>query len=93
MAGKRFFLIGFSILCFLCFQTLAFGQESLGLSDLQHSLKMRGARWAAGETSMTRLSPADQQKRLGLVPSFNTGREPNRAMEALDAPLLDLLLL
>ena len=90
MIRKRFFLIGFSILCFFCFQALAFGQESLGLSDLQHSLKMRGARWVAGENSMTRLSPAEQQKRLGLIPSFNTGREPNRAMEALDAPLLDL---
>ncbi len=91
MIRKRFYLIGFSILCFFCFQALAFGQESLGLSDLQHSLKMRGARWAAGETSMTRLSPAEQQKRLGLIPSLNTGRETNRSLEALEeAPLFAL---
>jgi hypothetical protein len=57
MDKKKFFLIGLAIISFFWFQTLAFGQESLGLSDLQHALKIRGARWEAGENSMTRLSP------------------------------------
>ena len=91
MIKKKFFLFGLAIISFFWFQSLASAQESLGLSDLQHSLKMRGARWAAGENSMTRLSPAEQQKRLGLIPSFKTGGEPNLSLEALEqAPLLDL---
>ena len=82
MPRKKFFLIGFSILCFLCFQTLAFGQEFQGLNDLQHTLKMKGARWEAGETSMTRLSPEERQKRLGLIPPVDTGNEPLLSLEA-----------
>ena len=89
MARKRFLLIGFSILCFLCFQTLAFGQESLGLSDLQYALKIRGARWEAGENSMTRLSPEERQKRLGLVRPVHTGTEPMLSSET-QAPVVEL---
>ena len=82
MVGKKLLLIGLSIICFLWLQTLAFAQESLGLSDIQHSLKMKRARWEAGETSMTRLSPEERQKRLGLFLPVHTGKEPLLSLEA-----------
>ncbi len=91
MVGKKLLMIGLAIICLLWLQTLSFGQESLGLSDLQHTLRTHGARWAAGENSMTRLAPAERQKRLGLIPSFNTGGGPNRSLEAMEAaPILAL---
>ncbi len=67
---------------------LAFGQGFQGLSDLKHALRLEGARWEAGETSMTRLSPEERQKRLGLVPPVHTGHEPLLSLEA--APLFTL---
>jgi C1A family cysteine protease len=89
MDKKKSFLIGLAIISFFWFQPLAFGQESQGLRDLQHALKMRGARWEAGENSMTRLSPEERQKRLGLVRPVHTGTEPMLSLEA-QAPLLEL---
>ena len=89
MDKKKIFLIGLAIISFFCFQPLAFGQESQGLSDLQYALKMRGARWEAGENSMTRLSPEERQKRLGLVRPVHTGTEPMLSLEA-QAPLFEL---
>ena len=88
MGGKKVFLIGFSILFFFCFKTLAFGQEFEGLNDLQNILKMKGARWVAGETSMNRLSPEERQKRLGLVLPVDTSDEPLLSLE--EAPLFTL---
>jgi hypothetical protein len=89
MDKNKFFLIGLAIIGFFWFQSLAFGQESLGLSDLQHTLKMRGARWQAGENFMTRLSPEERLKRLGLVRPVHTGREPMLSLEA-QAPIVQL---
>ncbi len=88
MARKSLFRIGFSIFCFLCLPTLAFGQGFQGISDLKHALRLEGARWEAGETSMTRLSPEERQSRLGLVPPVHTGKEPLLSLEA--APLFTL---
>ena len=88
MARKSLFRIGFSIFCFLCLPTLAFGQGFQGLSDLKHALRLEGARWEAGETSMTRLSPEERQSRLGLIPPVHTGNEPLLSLEA--APLFTL---
>ena len=89
MGKKKFFLIGLAIVSFCWFQSLAFGQESLGLSDLQYTLKIRGARWEAGENSMTRLSPEERQKRVGLVRPVHTGTEPMLSSET-QAPVVEL---
>lgn len=82
MGRKKFFLIGLAIISCLWFQSLAFGQESLGLSDLQHTLKIRGAKWHAGENFMTRLSHEERLNRLGLVRPVHTGRERMLSLEA-----------
>ncbi len=91
MDRKKYFLIGLAIIIFFSFQSLAFAQKPLAVKELQETLRMKGAKWTAGETSMTRLSPAERQKRLGLIPPLKTGPERNLSMEALEqAPLLDL---
>jgi hypothetical protein len=41
------------------------------LSDeekLNEEIRKKGAKWVAGETSMSRLSPEERAKRLGLNP-------------------------
>lgn len=58
--------------CLLCMvQSPTWGQN-LTLTELRQELQARGARWQAGETSMTRLSGEEQKRRLGLIrfPSF-----------------------
>jgi hypothetical protein len=54
-------LILFSAVCFLT--GLARADE---LGDFQRSIKERGAKWVAGNTSMMQLHPAERKKRLGL---------------------------
>jgi C1A family cysteine protease len=88
MVGKKLLIIGLAVICFFWLQTPAFCQESLGLSDLQHSLKVKRARWAAGENSMTRLSHEERQKRLGLFQPVHTGKKALLSLE--EAPLLTL---
>ena len=78
-------LIGLAIICFFGMQSLAFAQ---GLHEIHAEIQKKGARWQVGDTSMSRLSFAEQQKRLGLVRPVLTGREPRLSLEA--APVPDL---
>ena len=73
MPKKKTVLTGLAIFCFFFLHSLGFAED---LTRLNEQIQMNGARWVSGETSMTRLSPAERQLRLGLVrPSF-TGTEP-----------------
>jgi hypothetical protein len=38
-----------------------------GLGEIQDAIAQKGARWQAGETSMSVLPPAQQNLRLGLI--------------------------
>jgi hypothetical protein len=85
MTKKIFLLVSLAIICFLGMQPIAFAQ---GLHEIHAEIQKQGARWQVGDTSMSRLSFADQQKRLGLVRPVLTGREPRLSLEA--APLVEL---
>ena len=37
--------------------------------EINASIKEKKAQWTAGETTITKLSEKDRQKRLGLIPS------------------------
>jgi len=52
--------------------SIAFAQQ---VADIQRAIQRSGAGWVAGETSMTRLSPAERMKRVGLVLPKVTGKE------------------
>ena len=64
---------------------MAFGQS---LSEIQQAIKIKEARWISGETSLTRLSPEEQQKRVSLILPVLTGKKPLRSLEA--APVFEL---
>ena len=64
MGKKIMLLIGLAIICFFGMQSLTFAQ---GLHEIHAEIQKKGARWQVGDTSMSRLSFAEQQKRLGLV--------------------------
>ena len=42
---------------------------------IQRAIQLGGAEWVAGETSMTKLPPAERMKRAGLVLPRVTGEE------------------
>jgi C1A family cysteine protease len=61
-------------LCVLCVgPSLAHGQQVM-LSQIQQAINAQGAKWEAGATSMTALSPDQQRMRLGSLPSPNRGK-------------------
>jgi hypothetical protein len=45
------------------------------LEDIKAAIVAKGARWKAGETSISKLSDADKKLRLGLVKQTPTGQE------------------
>jgi len=45
--------------------------QSREVQALQNILKATNATWTAGETTMTRLSPIERQKMLGLIPAMH----------------------
>ncbi len=65
MFRRKLFLLG-AILFTAMFLvwTVSFADE---LSDIQTAIKKKGAKWVAGETSMTKLSKEERKKRLGLI--------------------------
>jgi C1A family cysteine protease len=65
MLKKKLFALGLVLICVLFFvNALSFADE---LSDIQAAIKAKGAKWAAGETSISRLSPEERKMRLGLI--------------------------
>ena len=90
MARKKFLLIsmamfGFVMVCFFWMQSMAYGQ---GLHEIRAEIQKKGAKWQAGDNPLSRLSFADQQKRLGLVRPVHTGLEPRLNLEE-GAPLFE----
>ena len=69
-----------AILFWFLVQSIAWGEE---LSLLRLEIREKGARWEAGETSMTRLSPEERQRRLGPMPTVATEGGPRLSMEAV----------
>src|SRR5512135_2187357 len=45
------------------------------VAEIQRAIQSKGVDWVAGETSMTRLPPAERMKRAGLVLPRVTGKE------------------
>lgn len=82
MTRGKFFLIGFFALCFLFLQTVPAFSQHFPLGEIQREMRMKGAKWRAGETSMTRLTHEERLKRLGLIPPVYTGNEPMLTMAA-----------
>ncbi len=85
MKSKK--VLGFisAIFFLLCLQGLAFGQSFRTTAELQQLINMKNAAWQAGETSMTRLSPDERQRRLGFIRPVLTGKEPMLTMSSLTA--------
>lgn len=70
---KRGVLIVAAVVLLCTVQSPTWGQE-VSLSQLHQEIKARGARWEAGETSMSRLSHEEQKMRLGHIRSPNRGK-------------------
>ena len=90
MARKRILLISlamfsFVMVCFFSMQSMAYGQR---LDEIRAEIQKKGARWHAEDNPLSRLSFADQQKRLGLVRPVLTGLEPRLNLEG-EAPLFE----
>ena len=83
MTKQKGFWASFAVLLLFFLQSAAWGEE---LTRIRREIQNKGARWQAGETSMTRLSPEERQKRLGFIPPVLTGKEPRLSLEAA-APL------
>jgi hypothetical protein len=80
-------MFSFVIICFFWMQSMAYGQ---GLHEIRAEIQKKGARWQAGDNPLSRLSFADQQKRLGLVRPVHTGLEPRLNLEeeaSFEAPV------
>jgi|WetSurSiteA1Bulk_404760.scaffolds.fasta_scaffold00671_13 C1A family cysteine protease len=79
MHKKRLFAAGilFVAVLFLV-STMSFADE---LTDIQTAIKAKGAKWAAGDTSMMKLSKEERKKRLGLIPDLAPESEMSVALE------------
>ncbi len=89
MAARKLLPIGWVILFLLWMQPAALGQEfgKDKVDELNRLIKMKGAKWEAGETSLTRLPQLERQKRLGLHSvSKEEGMELRAAPFAVAAP-------
>ncbi len=58
------FLFALIVVTVFLFGSVAHSEDVAALNAMIHA---RGARWVAGETSMSRLSPAERASRLGLL--------------------------
>jgi C1A family cysteine protease len=67
---KKSFIVGLAFVG-LCMAQSVWGQT---LIQIQQEIQAKAARWKAGETSMSRLSPEEQRMRLGHIRSPNRGR-------------------
>lgn len=76
---KTSVLIGLAVMLLCMVQSPTWGQQ-LTLPQIQQEIQASGAKWEAGETSMTKLSPEERKMSLGLVPSSFTGKESKRLL-------------
>ncbi|VVB93667.1 Uncharacterised protein [uncultured archaeon] len=44
-------------------------EEELSEEEIQKEIEKKKLRWKAGKTSMSELSPEEQRKRLGIIPT------------------------
>ena len=70
---KKGLLVAFVFVVLCLGSSLAWAQQ-VSVSQIQQAIQAQGAKWEAGETSMTRLAPDQQKMRLGLLPSPNRGQ-------------------
>ncbi len=77
-------LTAFSLL--LCW-LLAAPAWARDLETVQESIRRSGARWVAGETSVSRLSAADKEKLVGLLPEPETALAQTPSRSLFSAPL------
>jgi len=65
MFKKKLFALGFLVVAMLfLISSVSFADE---LSDIQKAIKAKGAKWVAGETSISKLPLEEKNKRLGLI--------------------------
>jgi C1A family cysteine protease len=79
MYKKKLFALGvivFSVLFLI--SAVSFADE---LTDIQSAIKVKGAKWTAGETSMMKLSKEERKKRVGLILEFSPENEMSFASE------------
>ena len=82
MRGKAIILVGVvTVLTILALGPVARGEDVAALNAM---IKARGARWHAGETSMSRLPHAERIRRLGLL--RHTSDPGGRVLAAASAP-------
>jgi len=79
MYKKKLFALGVILLSVLfLISAVSFADE---LTDIQSAIKVKGAKWTAGETSMMKLSKEERKKRLGLILEFSPENEMSFASE------------
>ncbi len=71
---KRSLLLSLALVIGVIFfvSQLGFARE---VAEIQRAIQSKGVDWVAGETSMTKLPPAERMKRVGLVLPRVTGQE------------------
>jgi hypothetical protein len=75
---------------FLCAMVFFTSTSFAGhLDDVRAAIKAKGAKWEAGETSMSRLSDSAKKKRLGLIKLSATGNEPMLSTSSPNSPSYD----
>ncbi len=57
----------------------AFGQD---VSEIQASIKAKGQKWIAEETSISKLPDNEKKMRLGLIRHVSNGKEPVLSVES-----------
>ena len=75
MGSKRIAIFSVAFLFLFIMPFIASG-EPLNHFEVQQHISAKGAKWHAGETSMSRLTSHERQKRLGLIRPVRTGSEP-----------------
>jgi uncharacterized protein (TIGR03437 family) len=85
MKGKGVLLF----LMFIALMVFSFGSaaQSADVAALNATIQATGGKWVAGETSMSRLSPAEQARRLGLLRHASA---PGGKVLAAPAPVVSL---
>ncbi len=79
-------LISTVIFYMYLFSTCSFSFSS-ELDDVQAAIEAKGANWVAGETSISRLSAEEREKRLGVVEESSFAGEEQTVPKALTLPV------
>lgn len=75
-----------AILFLISFSLISVTVSSTELEEIQKAIKEKGAKWVAGETSVSRLTPEQRKKLLGLLPSVPRETKPNPPLSGLTYP-------